>query len=162
MIQLAYAFTFVVLLLLCASIRFAKSPAARRRRILLLAGYLVLGHLAVGVTQKDAWPITNYCLMHGPADLHKAELFRYGFFGVDAAGREWRIDPYAWRSASDWDLQYWFEVVFKKQLSPAEKDEALAWLYQLAERQRAQLARGNTSISPLGPLSAPEWWMFPR
>ncbi len=144
-----------------AAIRFAPTPDSRRRFIVLLTAYVIVTHLIIGVTQKDAWPITNYCLMHGRADLRHAELYRYGFFGVDKDGREWRIDPYAWHSMSDWHLQLWFYIHFAK-LSPPDQQQALGWLYGLAEEQRAQLARGDPSISWLGPVSAPQWWMFPR
>jgi hypothetical protein len=156
----AQILTFVLFIALCARIRLARSSETKRRRVIELASYIVVVHLAVGVTQKDAWPITNYCLMHGLAPP-QGEIWRFSFYGVDQNGREWRVDPYAWRSISDWHLQYWFFIHFNK-LAPSQKHEALAWLSTLVERQRAQLAQGNTSISPLGRLSAPEWWMFQR
>jgi hypothetical protein len=142
-------------------LRFTRSAVWRRRFVLFLASYLVLAHLVIGISQKDAWPITTYCLLHGKADLRGGELFRFGFFGVDSHGREWRIDPYAWRAMGDWHLQYWFFINDKK-LSAAERQTSLAWLYTLAERQRQRLARGEAAISWLGPISAPQWNLIPR
>jgi hypothetical protein len=142
-------------------IRFARTPALRRKAILLVITYIVATHLVIGVTQKDAWPVTNYCLMHGNADLRHGELYRYAFVGIDRSGREWQVDPYAWRGLSDWHLQLWFYINFEK-LPAADQREALAFLYQLAEQQRMRFAAGRTSPSWLGPLSAPQWWLFPR
>jgi len=151
---------FVLLLLLCARVPLAHSKESRRRRILQLAGYIIVAHLAIGLTQKDAWPITNYRLMHGLAPP-TGELSLFGLYGIDGNGREWRIDPYAWRSISHWHLHFWLWQNFKK-LAPAQQQLALAWLYGLAESQRAELAAGHRSISPLGLFSAPEWWLYER
>ena len=152
---------FVLLIVFCARVALTRDPQSRRKRILELATYVVVAHIAIGVTQRDAWPITNYRLLHGRANLD-GELSLFRFYGVDSNGREWRIDPYAWRSISEWHLHFWFWIVYARRLAPAQRQEALAWLFELAEKDRARLAGGDTSISPLGPLSAPEWWLFQR
>lgn len=152
---------FALLIVLCIRIALAQPFAVRRKRVLQLALYLVVAHLAVGVTVKDAWPITDYALMHGIAGL-AGELSVFTFYGVDAEGREWRIDPYAWKSISEWHLHFWFWIYYARQLHPDQQHEALGWLYRLAEEQRARLARGDTAISVLGPASAPQWFMFQR
>jgi hypothetical protein len=152
---------FVLLVALCARVALARSFESRRKRVLQLAAYIIAAHLGIGITQKDAWPITNYRLMHGRATL-AGELSRFTFYGIDPDGREWRIDPYAWRSISDWHLHFWFWINFTRNLSAAQQQQALAWLFGLAEQQRSRLAMGDTSISPLGRLSAPEWWLFER
>lgn len=152
---------FVALIALCARVALARSVDARRKRVLHLAAYIIVAHFAIGITQKDAWPITNYRLMHGIAGP-AGELSLFTFYGVDAGGREWRIDPYAWKSTSNWHLHFWFWINFTRTLTPAQQQQALAWLFRLAEQQRASLAKGDTSISPLGVASAPEWCMFQR
>jgi hypothetical protein len=151
---------FVFLILLGIRVLLSRSAEPRRTRILQLAAYIVVGHLAVGLSQKDAWPITNYRLLHGLAPP-TGELSFFEMYGVDRSGREWRIDPYAWRSISHWHLHFWLWVNFKN-LKPAQQDEVIAWLYRLAERQRAELAAGDQSISPLGRISAPEWYLIRR
>jgi hypothetical protein len=151
---------FLLLIALCLRVAMARSAESKQKRVLHLAAYIVLTHLAIGITQKDAWPITNNRLMHGLAPP-SGELSLYRFYGVDSDGREWRVDPYAWRSISAWHLHFWFWVNYKN-LTPAQRQTALAWLFDRAEQQRAELAAGDTAISPLGPLSAPEWWGFER
>jgi hypothetical protein len=159
-VMLVQTAAFLLFAGLCIAIAIARAEETRRKRIVMLAAYVVAIHLIIGISQKDAWPFANYRLMHGlaPAD---AELWRYGFYGVDAQGREWRIDPYAWRSMSDWHLQNWFLGGYSR-LPAEQKPEAMAWLYKLAEAQRVRLAQGGTNISPLGPLSARQLWLFPR
>lgn len=161
MIHVGQALAVALLVYLVARIRWERSPERRKRRVLLLLLYICAAHLAIIVMQRDNWPISNYRLLHGRARLETGQLFRIGFFGVDKQGREWRIDPYAWRGISDWHLQYWFEVHFAA-LNQEERKQVVRWLYGLAEGQRGELARGKTSPSILGPLTAPQWWMFPR
>jgi hypothetical protein len=152
---------FCLLLILLGVVSMARSIQSRKRRIIALAGYVFFIHLAIGITQKDAWPITNYRLLHGIA-APAAEMWRYRFNGVDSNGHEWPIDPYAWRGAiSDWHLQFSVYGTFEK-LPYTRQQEALAWLYKLAELERARLAKGDQSVSPLGSLSAPAWYLFPR
>ena len=152
----------IVLVFLCARVTVARSVDSRRKRVLQLASYIIATHLVIGLTQKDAWPITNYRLMHGLAPP-TGELSLFGLYGVDANGREWRIDPYAWRSISHWHLHFWLWLNFVGHPQPEqEQQRAMAWLFGMAEAQRAQLASGHRSISPLGPFSAPEWWLYER
>lgn len=151
----------VALIALAARITIARTPEVRRRRVVELTVYIVVTHLAVGITQRDAWPITTNRLMHGLAPP-ASDISLFTFYGVDDDGREWRIDPYAWRSISEWHLHFWFFINFREKLTPDQQHEALAWLLGLAEKRRAQLAAGNSAISPLGPVSAPQFWMLER
>jgi hypothetical protein len=152
---------FLLLVGLCARVAVARSFDLRRRRILHLALYIVVTHLAVGISQKDAWPITTNRALHGLA-RPTGDLTLFAFYGVDGDGREWRIDPYAWRSISDWHLHFWFWINFRQDLTPGQQQQVMQWLYGLAEQQRSRLAAGDASISPLGPASAPEFWLFER
>ncbi len=159
LVQLA---AFLVFVVLCAAIPSARERTQRRRRIVALAAYLVVTNLAIGITQKDAWPLTNYRLMHGLVNP-MSEEWRVGFFGVDRSGREWRIDPHTWRAISDWHLQFWVLKQFENS-SPAEREEVLRHLLWLAEKDRAFVtARGRLpNHSLLGPLAAPQWWLWNR
>lgn len=162
MMALAKLAAFGVFVLLCALIATARDRNRRRRLIFLLIGFFVAIQLEMGLTQHDAWPFTPYRLMHGIADL-SVECWRVGFFGVDANGREWRVDIWAWRPMPDWNLQFFFTARFKN-LSKPDKEQALRHLAALAERDRAAtVSRGAPRPpSPLGPLTAPQVWMFPR
>ena len=159
LLQLASLVAFVAL---CAWIPRAADWASKRRRILMLAAYIVTSHLVIGISQKDGWPIANYRLMHGKANPG-SEFWRIGFFGTDAAGREWRVDPYAWRSTSDWHLQFWFYIHFET-ASAADRQQVLREIYGHAERSRGFVAREGRLPWPsiLGPLTAPQWWLFDR
>jgi hypothetical protein len=100
--------------------------------------------------------------MHGIADLG-VECWRTGFYGVDASGREWRVDTWAWRPLTDWDVQVFFSTRWKA-MPEEQRAATLHHLYLLAEKDRGiAVARGGPRPpSPLGPLTAPQLWMFPR
>lgn len=151
-----------VLLIACAAIAREKKWEARRRLIVLLTVYISVAHLVVGFRQIEAWPFAPYRLLHGIAQLD-AENWRISFYGVDRSGREWRIDPYAWKSIPDWHLQWWFMRRWENLSEPAKLD-ALQFLFTRAEANRQEIRQhgGLPRHSILGPLAAPQWWMFPR
>jgi hypothetical protein len=82
---------------------------------------------------------------------------------VDPARGEWRLDPYSWTPVYESILQYWLEQRLPR-LASAQREQALAFLLERAERSRARLAAGQ----PLGPqrllgrAGAPYWLLLPR
>jgi hypothetical protein len=85
------------------------------------------------------------------------------FLGRDAAGREWRLDPYTFSPVYDSILQYWIEQALPR-LDPGQRERALGFLLARAEQSRRRLSRGG-GVGPertLGPAGAPYWLLLPR
>lgn len=134
----------------------------RRRAIHWLLAYAVALALAAGLTQVDDWPFTSHTIAVGRPRAD-SRICATEFYGVDAAGREWRLDPYAWTPVYDSILQFWVEQRLPR-LPPVQRTRAQAFLLERAERSRARLAAGRP-LGPerlLGPVGAPYWLLLPR
>lgn len=161
-LDLARLFCFLLFLFLGTRIARATTPADRRRRISVFIAFTVGIHLAVGITQRDAWPISPYPLMRGVW----SERWQYSkvvLVGVDTAGREWPIDPMAWSPVFPLVLQEWF-VTHYPALSPGSRRVALDFLLSKAEHARQDIIHGRRTGGEklLGPLTAPDWWLYER
>lgn len=155
-------FFFVLFLFLGARIFFSPGPEARRGRISVFIAYTVFIHLAVGLAQRDLWPFSPYPLMRGVW----SERWQYSkivVVGVDEAGREWPLDPMVWSPVFPLVLQEWF-ITYYPSLSNRGKDTALAFLLAKAERARNDIRNGGRIGGEkfLGPLTAPDWWLYER
>jgi len=85
------AFVGLVLLGLLAAWRGRRAdPAAGRGPVDALILYVLTVSLLVGLVQIEAWPFTNWALVHspGPRQMRSWELE-----GLDATGRGYVIDP---------------------------------------------------------------------
>lgn len=135
---------------------------ARWRAINLLLAYVVLLTGAAGLLQWDDWPFTSHTIAVGRARAD-SRVCATEFVGVDAGGREWRLDPYTFTPVYDSILQYWIEQA-PGRLDEAQRGTALAFLLERAEESRRRVAAGR-ALGPervLGPLGAPYWLLLPR
>lgn len=140
----------------------AAGEAGRRRAVQLLIGYTVAVSLAAGALQRDDWPFTSHTIAVGRARAD-SRVCQTRFYGVDAAGTAWRLDPYTFTPVYDSILQFWIEQALPR-LGEADRERALQFLLQRAERSRQRLARGR-AIGPqrlLGRAGAPYWLLLPR
>jgi hypothetical protein len=158
MSQLPRLVAFVILLLLAVIVGRSRG-GQRRRAVLALAAYLIGIHLALAITERDWWPFSNHRLLHA---LARTDLpfWEVQVCGVDAAGREWRIDERAWAPLSDTILEQWLGGAFAAQ-PPAERERMMQFLLARAEGDRARAVAGSRRGFQryLGPLAAPFWWM---
>lgn len=140
----------------------ASGETRRRRRTDVFLAYVLAASLAAGVAQVDLWPFSPYTLaaFRARADARVCQTW---FYGVDAGGREWRVDPYAWSPVFDSILQYWFEQSFGR-LTRDGRDRVLAFLHRRADQARARLAAGEGIgfERRLGRFHVPYWWLLPR
>jgi hypothetical protein len=158
MSQLPRLAAFVFLLLMALAV--GRSRGARKRQaVLALAAYLVGIHLALAITERDWWPFSNHRLLHARA-LTNLPFWEVEVYGVDATGKEWRIDERAWAPLSDTILQQWLARPFAS-LSPPEKENVMRFLLMRVEADRLRAAAGSQRGFEryLGPLAAPFWWM---
>jgi hypothetical protein len=141
--------------------RFGLGPA-RRRAVHRLLAYVVLLNGAAGVLQWDDWPFTSHTIAVGRArpDSRACTTLLYG---LDADGREWRLDPYTFTPVYDSILQYWLEQGLPR-LSGPQRQRALSFLLGRAEESRRRLIAGRALGHErlLGPLGAPYWLLLPR
>jgi hypothetical protein len=158
--RLALLLVFVGLGLRCLR---SADGEARRRAVNVFLGYTLVASGFVAVTQRDAWPFTTYTLAAFRARADRPVCLDE-FWGVDAAGREWRVDSYTWSPVFDSTLQTWFDYYYAS-LPEDGKRRALGFLLSRAEAGRGQLAAGRPIgyDRRLGPaLSAPYWWLARR
>jgi hypothetical protein len=135
---------------------------ARRSAVHRLLAYIVALELAVGVLQWDDWPFTSHTIAVGRARAD-SRVCATTLYGLDADGREWRLDPYTFTPVYDSILQYWLEQALGR-LTDAQRRRALSFLLDRAEESRRRLAAGR-ALGPerlLGPLGGPYWLLLPR
>src|SRR5262245_52754254 len=161
MLELARLASFLLFLGLGARLR-GLHGSERRRAVQIFLAYTVALGLGAGLTQVDDWPFTSHTIAVG-RPRSDSRICDTEFYGVDAAGREWRLDPYAWTPVYDSILQFWVEQRLPR-LPAAQRARAQAFLLERAERSRARLAQGR-SLGPerlLGRAGAPYWLLLPR
>jgi hypothetical protein len=158
MLHVAKFGAFVIFLGLGYRIAFLRSAQARRRGVSTLLIYLAVLHGMVTLAQRDAWPFSSYPLVMyvGRPDARASEIT---FRGVDAGGREWPVDPFAWSPVSPLVLKSWFTHVYPS-LRDEERRRAEAFLLAKAEDARQTLARGGRLGADriLGGLAFPPDW----
>jgi hypothetical protein len=135
---------------------------ARRRAINRLLAYVVVVSGAAGALQWDDWPFTSHTIAVGRARAD-SRVCATELMGVDASGREWRLDPYTFTPVYDSILQFWLEQALGR-LTDAQRRRALSFLLDRAEESRRRLAAGRALGHErlLGPLGAPYWLLLPR
>jgi hypothetical protein len=136
---------------------FLGSAPARRRGQTLLILYVLGLSLAVGLSQKDAWPFSPYPVLAEDA-TRSSTLERVVLVGVDGAGREWAVEPMAWSPLPSKKITDWMRTVYPR-LGPAQQREAERFLFERAEAARRQALAGTWlgHRRLLGPLAAPSW-----
>jgi hypothetical protein len=136
--------------------------AERRAAINRLLAYVLVLNVAVGALQVDDWPFTSHTIAVGRARAD-SRVCATGLYGLDDAGREWRLDPYSFTPVYHSILQYWLEQGLGR-LSEPQRERALAFLLERAEESRRRLAAGRALGYEriLGPAGAPYWLLLPR
>jgi hypothetical protein len=141
-------------------VRRAPAGQVRTRAVRQLVVFVLVISAAVGCLQWDAWPFSPYHILVGRANIDKPN-YMPDFYGVDAGGREWKLDPITFAPVYELTLQVWFNDHFGK-LGEADRDRVLAFLLARAEATRARLAAGRTAGDErwLGRvLAAPHFWI---
>ena len=139
-----------------------REPLRRRKRLNRFLVYFLLVSFVVGFSQRDDWPFSPYPLMRGLWSgsflYHKITLI-----GVDATGHEWELDSRTWSPIFPLVLQEWFNDTYPL-LSDEGRSTALRFLLARAEATRQRQITGawigNETL--LGPLTAPDWWLYRR
>lgn len=161
MVELLRLLTFLLFVALGLRVRRSQG-AGRRRAVGQFVGYVVVLSALAGASQRDDWPFTSHTIAVGRA-RGSSPVCQTRFFGLDAGGGEWRLDPYTFTPVYDSILQYWIEQALPG-LDEAQRGRALAFLFARAEESRRRLAAGR-SIGPqrlLGRAGAAYWLLLPR
>jgi hypothetical protein len=127
---------------------------AERRRADRLIGFVLVLSTAVGLTQVEAWPFTNWALVHG---LAPPRMSSWEIEGIDASGRAWPVDARVLQPLAPEEFGSW---MFSR--VPRLPDDARArvgrFLLERAEAGRQRLLEGGVvggNELLLGPLAAP-------
>ncbi len=160
--QALRAAPFLLLLVLGLRVARARDPAARQQRVNALVLLLLAAFGVAAASQVDAWPFSPYRLMVFDARDHHAARSMIAFRAVDAAGREWKVDPYAWSPLYAHDIMGWFELS-QDRSTPAERESVLFFLSERAEQARRRRLAGQRVGNEclLGPLTAPDIYFAP-
>jgi hypothetical protein len=154
LVRLAVFAAFVALVVSAARAGAAGDPVRARRRVDRLIAFVLAVSAAVGVSQVESWPFSNWALVHGLASPRGAA---FELEGLDGAGRGWRVDFRALQPLPPEEFASWLSANEARLSGPAK--HALArYLLERAEAARRR-ARAGGSIGAndrlLGPLSAP-------
>jgi hypothetical protein len=159
---------FVVFVVLVVRARQPAGPTTperierRRRRIDALLAYALAVSLAVGFTQRESWPFTNWALVHNlcpPAVTRWLEIEI-----VDEAGSGHVPDPVIWQPLAMEELASWMGRYFHR-LDAAGQESVVRFLLSRAEVARDRLVREESidrNAAWLGPLAAPYHFLRAR
>jgi hypothetical protein len=116
--------------------------------------YVLAVSLAVGLSQQESWPFSNWALVHGLAPARTAS---WEMEAVDAHGRSWRVDPRVLQPLSPEEFGASMLASLPR-LAPAGRESLARFVLQRAEAGRRRLKAGEragVSEARLGPLAAP-------
>src|SRR5436305_7691860 len=109
---------------------------ARRsgRAALPFIAYTVAASLFAGVTQLEAWPFSNWALVH---TLRQQQMTRWDWIGIDANGSAWLIDPRVIEPIAPEEFDTWMRMKFMR-MSASDRDKVAREIIRQAEvgRQR--------------------------
>lgn len=162
MIDILRLLMFLTFVALGGSIALSRSESRRQSLVQLLAIYVLLVHAALVMTGRDAWPFTTYPLIQKTSN-GTVVYQKFTFVGVDAAGREWPLDPDSFSPVAPAVMMQWC-LGIRPQLSSEQQLRAGAFLLRKAENRRQRQLSGEASPDGrfLGPLYAPDWWVYSR
>jgi hypothetical protein len=145
---------FVALVVRVGRATAAGDPAPARRWADRLIGFVLAVSLAVGLTQVESWPFSNWALVHGLASPRGASL---ELEGLDGAGRGWRVDFRALQPVPPVEFASWMSANEPRLTEPAKAAVARYLLEQAEAARRRARAGGAIGANDrlLGALSAP-------
>jgi hypothetical protein len=152
---------------LVMGLRVARSEGpGRRRAINQFLAYVLCGHAAVAIAQRDLWPFSTYPMMSVVSTDRSALHTMVAARAVDRRGREWLVDDLAWSPLYPPSTLAWFDLGWAHS-TPSERSEVMRFLLARAEAARGRKAAGNRYIGNraiLGPFAAPDtnlYWEAP-
>jgi hypothetical protein len=156
--QFLYLAFFLFFVFLIVMLRASSGDRGRRRMVAATAGYFVLIHLLLIVTQRDAWPFAGHGLFYYRGDA-KRLFSNLSFVAVTRTGHEFEIDSRSWSPIHERTLQQWWFAYFGG-LDGRQQAAVLDFVLRRAEAERAQRQRGENvgNRRLLGPFAAPYWY----
>lgn len=150
----------VFLAFLFLGLRIARAPEARRRaRVGQLIAYVLGVTGAVGVTQIESWPFSNWALVHGLSSRRGAAL---SLEAQDASGRWYRVDFRALQPLAPEEFAAWFRASLDG-LDAAGRARVGRFLLEKSETARRRFLGGGrvgANERLLGMLGAPYHFHF--
>lgn len=150
--RLAAFVVFIVLGVRVAWLEWRKRPA--ERAVLALVAWALIVSCAVGVTQVEAWPFSNWALVH---NISHTEMMDWLLYGTDANGRLYRLDYRFMHPMPYEDFDTWMKYYLLR-TSAADQRQIAGFLLDRANAARIRFLRtGDVSTNRryLGFLAAP-------
>ena len=152
--RLAVFAAFVALVARTSRASASTDAAQARRWADRLIAFVLTVSAAVGATQVESWPFSNWALVHGLASPRGAAL---ELEGLDGAGGGWRVDFRALQPLPPEEFASWLSAA-EPRLTPASRGAVGRYLLRQAEDSRRR-ARSGGAIGAndrwLGRLAAP-------
>jgi hypothetical protein len=145
---------FVVFAALCiGAAAMADRPRGRLLRWLVTT-YFLVASAAAGLAQRDLWPFSGYPVIAESSSRWREAVW-YSMFTIESGGGESPLAADAIAPLRRSVLEKWIERTFVH-LPEQQKRRAASWIVA-----RANQPATWTNVSPLGPLSAPDWLVRP-
>jgi len=132
----------------------ARAGSGGRRHVDVLLVFVLLVSGAVGLSQQESWPFSQWALVShvSPTRIRSLEVQ-----GLDAHGRAYMVDLRVLQPLSPEEFASWLYANLARLDVPA-RERLARFLLQRAEAGRQRLVRGE-NVAPnawlLGPLAAP-------
>jgi len=125
---------------------------ARRsqRAALTFIAYTIAVSLLIGFTQLEAWPFSDWALVH---TLREPDMNRWDFVGIDANGRAWMIDPRVMQPIATEEFDTWMRMKFFR-MSGSGRQAVSEEIIRRAEEGRIRFLAGGSPGS--------DEWLFGR
>jgi hypothetical protein len=144
---------FVAMVIIGLSLRWPGSRLnVRRSRLFIL--YVLVASAVAGFTQIEAWPFSNWALVH---TIQRPDLDRWELVGIDANGGGHRIDERVLEPFAPEEFHTWLRIHFFR-MDPEGRQRIADFIVRRAEQARVRfLATGHVETIDryLGPLTAP-------
>lgn len=139
LVRLGCFLLFLLLLLfyLAGVLRRAPNDVRRRRANLVIVFVLIVTGV-VGATQIDAWPFTNWALVHM---IRAPAMHSWIVEATDREGRVFEVDKRVFQPMAAEDIAT--SIVRYERYPPEGKREVLRFLYERAEAGRRRILEGK-------------------
>src|SRR5205085_2927002 len=110
------------------AIRTHASDDVIRFRVRVLIAFVVVLSLAVGLTQIEAWPITNWALVH---TYRSQQMTSWEIEGIDASGAAVEVDPRVLQPLQTEEFGSW-ALAHLTSCTPAERELVMRYVLDRA------------------------------
>lgn len=142
------------------AVRVGEPDRVVRFRARMLIAFVIVVSTVAGVTQIEAWPFSNWTLVH---TYRSRAMTSWAIEGFDANGHTSEIDPRVLQPLQPEEFGAW-TLTHLERLTPDDRELVLRFLLDRGNTQRARFLAGHFPANDylLGDLSAPAHFAMRR